>query len=74
MNTSDSPDGAQQFIKDFSIGYPNVRDYTGAVTANYRVAGLPTTFFISRDGQVVRKYVGPIPQQLLTAYIAEIMK
>lgn len=74
VNTADSTEGASQFVKDFSIGYANVRDATGAVTRTYRVTGLPTTFFISRDGRVVRKFIGPIREELLTAYIGEIMR
>ena len=74
VNVSDSPDGAQGFIKEFSISYANVRDYTGAVTTNYRVTGLPTTFFISRDGRILSSYVGPISQKRLMASISQIVR
>jgi cytochrome c biogenesis protein CcmG/thiol:disulfide interchange protein DsbE len=49
---------ARKFIAQFKVSYPNVRDRDGRVSRAYGTTGVPETFFIDRDGRVVRKFPG----------------
>lgn len=60
---------AREFLEKYGIGYPNGFDGSGEVKARYGVTGFPETFFISPDGRVVGKWVGPLDQASLDARI-----
>lgn len=49
---------AAQFLQEFDVTFPNGRDIGGLATIDYGVAGIPVTFFIDRNGIVVRRFVG----------------
>jgi cytochrome c biogenesis protein CcmG/thiol:disulfide interchange protein DsbE len=68
----DAEEDALRFIEEFSITYPNAPDTDGRVTTTYRVTGVPTTFFISRDGKVVRSWTGALSPRNLVSFIEQI--
>jgi hypothetical protein len=37
------------------------------------VTGLPETFFVDRQGQLVRKFIGPINERALRAAVEELL-
>jgi peroxiredoxin len=48
----------QQFANEYGINYP-ILMYTMKVVSDYGgIRGIPTTFIINKDGQVVNKFVG----------------
>ena len=49
-------------------------DPTGEISIDYGVSGLPVTFFVSRKGDIVRRWVGAIEKEVLIRAIDEIMK
>ena len=62
INTEDSPDAYETFLRDNPVPYPSVEDpdkemadWTGANL----VGGLPNTFFYDRDGELVYTHQGP---------------
>jgi peroxiredoxin len=55
----DTWEDAGAFLKEFGISYPAIRDEDGSIAARYQMFGLPTTFFIDKDGILRAKYVGP---------------
>jgi cytochrome c biogenesis protein CcmG, thiol:disulfide interchange protein DsbE len=55
----DSTQNAEAFIRDHGLTYPIVRDGDGKVGERYGVSGLPTTFVLDADGQIVRTLRGP---------------
>ncbi len=74
VNMQDRREDALGYVREFDITYPNGPDPTGEVTIDYGVSGIPVTFFISRDGQVVRRWVGAIDRPVLARSIEEIMR
>lgn len=48
----DTWDASRNFLKRFKITYPAGRDASGKVGRTYRVVGIPTTYFIGRDGTI----------------------
>ncbi len=65
VNIWDTPDAAATFLVEFGVGYPTGADADGGIALNYGVRGIPEKFFIDADGVIRRKYVGPMPEDVL---------
>lgn len=59
INVLDEEKSAKDFINIFNISYTNLKDSSGEVANSYGVVGLPATFFIDKEGRIVRKKYGP---------------
>jgi cytochrome c biogenesis protein CcmG/thiol:disulfide interchange protein DsbE len=65
LDMQDVRDDAREFLHEFSITYPNVREGDKATARRYGMTGIPETFFISARGLVVGHVIGAItPEQL----------
>jgi cytochrome c biogenesis protein CcmG/thiol:disulfide interchange protein DsbE len=74
VDIQDREEDALSYIREFDITYPNGPDPTGEISIDYGVSGIPVTFFISRKGEIVRRWVGAIEKEVLISAIEEIMK
>jgi cytochrome c biogenesis protein CcmG/thiol:disulfide interchange protein DsbE len=74
VDIQDKLEDALAYIREFDVTYPNGPDPTGEISINYGVSGLPVTFFVSRTGEIVRRWVGAIERSVLISSIEEIMK
>ena len=64
--SQDSLINVRQFVDQYDITFPIPLDLTGAITMDYLVHSLPTTFFIDKNGIIVDVIIGgPIPLSLL---------
>jgi cytochrome c biogenesis protein CcmG/thiol:disulfide interchange protein DsbE len=73
VNIQDRKEDALNYIREFNITYPNGPDPAGEIAINYGVSGLPVTFFVSKKGKVVRRWVGAVESSVLNSSIEEIM-
>ena len=71
----DSAAKAAEFVRDHGLTFPVPLDRDGSVSALYALRGLPTTFFIDRDG-VVRSVVvgGPMSEAAIRSKVEELLK
>jgi cytochrome c biogenesis protein CcmG/thiol:disulfide interchange protein DsbE len=60
LNMQDVRSDARDFIREFGLSYPNLRDPTDEVAREWGVAALPETFFVDRRGRVVGHVIGAI--------------
>ncbi|MBA3264170.1 MAG: TlpA family protein disulfide reductase [Thermoleophilaceae bacterium] len=60
LDMQDLPGDARDFIREFELSYPQVRDDGDDVARDWGVTGLPETFFISRRGRVVAHVIGAV--------------
>ncbi len=74
VDLQDREGDSLRYIREFNITYPNGLDSTGEISIDYGVSGLPVTFFISRKGKIVRRWVGDIEKRVLISSIEEIMQ
>ncbi|MDP7417020.1 MAG: TlpA disulfide reductase family protein [Desulfobacterales bacterium] len=74
VDIQDKEEDALNYIREFDITYPNAPDPTGEVSIDYGVSGLPVTFFISRKGEIVSRWVGAIEKKVLISSTQEIME
>ncbi len=73
------------FLKKVGATYPNliyseevVQDYGGGnpeILNTYGpLQGIPATFIINRNGEIVQKYVGEVPRRILEAHIRKLLE
>ncbi|MFN8470857.1 MAG: TlpA disulfide reductase family protein [Anaerolineae bacterium] len=74
VNSSDNDTAARAYLTEYGITYPNVRDEAGAVAPLYHADSLPTTILIDREGRIVGRRVGAVPEQWLAARIEDMLK
>jgi peroxiredoxin len=77
VNTTyqDNPLDAANFIEDHDLTFPVLMDKTGAVSKRYQLRGLPSTYFIDRQG-VIRAVVvgGPMSEALIRSKIQNLLE
>jgi cytochrome c biogenesis protein CcmG/thiol:disulfide interchange protein DsbE len=65
LDMQDITDDARDFIREFRLTYPMVREGGNGTARRYGTTGIPETFFISPAGQVVGHVIGVAsPDQL----------
>jgi len=78
VNVLDEEKNAKDFLHSFGISYANLQDSSGEVANAYSVVALPATFFIDKEGKIVRRnygaFVGKTGETNFINYIEEIMK
>ena len=57
----DQDKNARAWLQCYDVTYPNALDKGGKVYNAYHVQGVPETFFIDANGNIVDYYVGAIP-------------
>lgn len=55
----DTADNARKYKKELGGDWPTVLDPGSRTALDYGVYGVPETFFIGRDGVIVKKQIGP---------------
>lgn len=63
-------DYVREFIANFKVVYPILQTGTPVSSPYGHITALPTTFIISRDGELFQKIVGGVTQQRLERIIA----
>jgi len=59
----------KRFSAERGAAYPSLMDEQGRTAIAYGVYGVPETFFISPDGVIVDKFVGPLTPRELVARV-----
>ena len=73
LNIQDTEAAALITVRWFGLTYPNVRDPRGRTAVDWGVVGLPVTFFVDRDGFVVRRAVGALTAERLAVAVEELL-
>jgi thiol-disulfide isomerase/thioredoxin len=63
VNLQEDEDTVANFVQEFGVQFPVVIDRSGGVADEYRVMGIPTSYFIDRSGVVRSIYTGPLVGQ-----------
>jgi hypothetical protein len=73
----DQADKVDQFAKDLGLNYPTLIGGYGAVelskTLGNRLAALPFTIIVDRQGQVVHTQLGPLKPSQLRSIISKLL-
>ena len=74
VNVAEPADVVASFVPQYGITYPILLDHDGD-TGNrlYRVQGFPTTLFITSDGVVSARHVGPLTEAAIDQYLGPLL-
>ncbi len=64
-----SDDEVKQFLDDYFIEYPNFKVGPTSESELGRIPGLPTTFLLSPQGDVVARQVGGVTREMIEKFI-----
>jgi cytochrome c biogenesis protein CcmG/thiol:disulfide interchange protein DsbE len=67
----DSTPDALQFVRDFKVRYPNVRDVGTKLASRYGTHRVPETFVIDQHGRIVDLHRGQIDQAFIDRALAK---
>ena len=73
VNVRQDPDTARRFVARLGISYETLLDSDGRVARTYGVLGLPTTFFVDRDGRLKGKVVGESTPDVFERIVREML-
>ena len=64
---------ARAFLNRSGSHWPTLEDPGGRTAIAYGVAGVPETFFIDKNGVIVRKVSGPVSQPVMVTTLEEML-
>ena len=69
-----SPKDAGKLLDALGITYPAGFTDDGRVVPHYQIQAMPTTAFITADGEVFRTWTGSITREQVTAIVREMLE
>jgi cytochrome c biogenesis protein CcmG/thiol:disulfide interchange protein DsbE len=72
VDLAEDPEDVSIFLESLRVALPTVVDEGGHVSKAYRVRGLPSTFFLDRDGVVRAVQLGALDVRTLDAGVSKI--
>ncbi len=78
LAVNEDEDGApavRRFVDGMGLSFPVLVDEKGTVPPRYGVTGYPETFIIDRNGQVLKRFIGPADwdSEELRSYFAQLL-
>lgn len=73
INVWENQKEANKFIQEFGITYPNAVDKAGKLVVDFGVSGIPETYILNPDNYIVRRWIGPVTVEGLSAIIDEVI-
>ena len=62
-----------EYLEEYNITYPNAPDLRTLISEEYGLTGVPETFFVGKDGQIVHHQIGPISETMLNGLVTEML-
>ncbi|NOX61493.1 MAG: redoxin domain-containing protein [Chloroflexi bacterium] len=73
VNVGESPAQVQEFVDNIGVTFPIWLDRDQKVSRQYRVFGLPSTFFINREGVIESFFLGQLRNAQLKEFLPRIL-
>jgi cytochrome c biogenesis protein CcmG, thiol:disulfide interchange protein DsbE len=74
IDALDVDSDARDFVREYDLTYPMLRDPEGGSLIDYGVVGYPETFVIDRRGRIVAARRGPVDERWLQAEVAPLLE
>jgi peroxiredoxin len=74
INFEESAGLVEPFVSELGLTLEILYDTTATVSKAYHVTGLPTTFFIDRQGVIQHIQIGQLDEDLLDQHLSSILK
>jgi cytochrome c biogenesis protein CcmG/thiol:disulfide interchange protein DsbE len=69
----DTEKDALAYMKKYGITYPSGPDLGDKISREYAITGVPETFFIDKDGNIVHVQIGPIEYEQLYSLLEKLV-
>ena len=69
----DAASRAREFLEEFDVSFPSGEDPGNRTARAYGVTGVPETFVVDAQGQLVKHFLGPITQEQLSAELDQLL-
>lgn len=69
----DSEKKVKQFVENYNLDFPILLTNDEKVEALYRIATIPSTFFLDTEGRINQKIVGQLDEKSLHFYVNELI-
>ncbi len=69
----DAASPAQAFLDEFGVTYPSAIDPGSRIARAYGITGVPETFVIDQQGQLVRHFPGPVTREQLSQELEKLI-
>ncbi|KNB71125.1 thiol-disulfide oxidoreductase ResA [Brevibacillus reuszeri] len=73
VNIGESPIAVEPFVKQFNVSFPILLDRQSQITKLYRIGPIPTTFFISPEGEVKEIFIGQLNEAMIADKVSKIL-
>ncbi len=70
----DVADDARDFIREYKLTYPQLRDGDGDVLGKYGVIAYPETFVIDRNGKIAATRRGPVDERFMRERVEPLLR
>jgi cytochrome c biogenesis protein CcmG/thiol:disulfide interchange protein DsbE len=74
VDVQDLAADAREFIDEYSLTYPMLRDGEGATREEFAILGLPETFVIDRRGRIAALRRGVVDEQFLREHVVPLLR
>jgi cytochrome c biogenesis protein CcmG/thiol:disulfide interchange protein DsbE len=74
VDVQDTDANSRDFLRRFGVTYPNGQDLSGAIAVDYGMSGVPESYFVDKNGLMVKKWQGPLDEARLRAYLDELLR
>ena len=71
LNAGESPDQIRNYLESEKLEIPVMLDLSG-IRNGLRVVGLPSTFVIGADGQILERRMGPLDRGSLEVLLSQV--
>ena len=63
VNLGESPSKVKEFVQSYGLSFPVLLDTKQGTAQKYNIGGIPTTFFIDKNGIIQVKITGAFPDK-----------
>jgi cytochrome c biogenesis protein CcmG, thiol:disulfide interchange protein DsbE len=74
VDALDVTDDALEFIEQYGLTYPMLRDGGGETREAFGIAGFPETFVIDRQGRIAAVRRGPVDEQFMREHVRPLLQ
>ena len=74
VDVQDVDSDARDFIDEYGLTYPMLRDGPGDTREKFGILGLPETFVVDRKGRVAAVQRGPVTEEFMREQVAPLLR
>ena len=71
VDIGEDAETVRDFVEEQGLTFPVLLDTAKSVPQSYGIRGIPTTFFINREGVVVDQHIGPMDLPRIEDFLNE---